>query len=206
MLDENWKKKIEVNLQFAGLISFLSLPISIVPDIRRSNEVYDALRSANSNFERMSNAEIWWEVLWMSPESHAGLVNLTKGALFERLVAQDTGGQLHEHFNHPKTDMVISDTETQLKATDSVGYINSVDDDIPVIATSEVAAMTDAIDSGYTDEEITQQVELALGGTVLDIADTTVDAVLAAGGTLGVMAILHGISHASEQHEKGDRH
>ncbi|MEZ5497411.1 MAG: hypothetical protein R3F25_11405 [Gammaproteobacteria bacterium] len=80
----------------------------------------------------MSNSEIWWETLWMSPESHAGLVSLTKGAYFEQLVASDTGGQLHEHFNNPDTDIVLGGVEFQLKATESVTYINSVDEEIPI--------------------------------------------------------------------------
>ena len=130
------------------MVSGLSIPVSITGDLYSANAVFDALRGVNSNFENMSNTEIWWETLWMSPESLAGLTSLTKGAYFEQLVAGDTGGELFEHFNHADTDITIDGIEFQLKATDSVGYINSVDDDIPVITTSEVAAQSTAIDSG----------------------------------------------------------
>ncbi len=120
---------------FAGL----SIPVSITDDLYTANQVYDSLRAVNGNFENMSNSEIWWETLWMSPESHAGLVSLTKGAYFEQLVANDTGGELFEHFNNPGTDITIDGIEMQIKATDSVSYIATVDDEIPVIATNVVA-------------------------------------------------------------------
>lgn len=184
---------------FAGL----SIPVSITGDLYTANHVYDSLRAVNGNFEDMSNTEIWWETLWMSPESHAGLVSLTKGAYFEQLVANDTGGELFEHFNNPGTDITIDGIEMQIKATDSFSYIASVDDEIPVIATSEVAEKTGAIDGGYTNEEVTNSVEQALGGGVIDAKDTAVDMILTGVGTLGVFASIRGINHASERYRQG---
>ena len=184
---------------FAGL----SIPVSITDDLYTANQVYDSLRAVNGNFENMSNTEIWFETLWMSPESHAGLINLTKGAYFEQLVANDTGGELFEHFNNPGTDITIDGIEMQIKATDSVSYIASVDDDIPVIATSEVAQKTGTIDGGYTNEELNNTVEQALGGGVIDAKDTAVDAILSGVGTLGIFATINGINHASERYNKG---
>lgn len=67
----------------AAWLAMLSVPVSIADDLISANQVYDSLRAVNSNFEGMSNDEIWWETLWMSPESHAGLVSLTKGAYFQ---------------------------------------------------------------------------------------------------------------------------
>ena len=172
-------------------------------DLDSVGNVYDSLRLVNSNFSTMTDAEIWWESLFMPAESLAGLAALTKGAYFEQLVAQDTGGELFEHFNNPDTDIVIDGVAFQLKATDSVDYVYSVDESIPVIATSEVALATGVIDSGYTIEGLTNTVDNALGGTVVDIGDTTVDAILAGLGGLGFFATIEGINHASKKYSNG---
>jgi hypothetical protein len=187
----------------AAWLAGLSIPVSITGDLYSANAVFDALRGVNGNFENMSNTEIWWETLWMSPESLAGLTSLTKGAYFEQLVAGDTGGELFEHFNHADTDITIDGIEFQLKATDNVGYVNSVDDDIPVITTSEVAAQSAAIDSGYSNEDITNTVDLAVGGTFIDAQDTAIDAILTGVGSLGLFATINGINHAQAQYDKG---
>lgn len=202
-VDKHLVKDINNTSVAAAWFAGLSVPVSITDDLYSANQVYDSLRAVNGNFENMSNIEIWFETLWMSPESHAGLVSLTKGAYFEQLVADDTGGELFEHFNNPGTDITIDGIEMQIKATDSVYYIASVDDEIPVIATSEVAAQTGAIDGGYTNEELNNTVEQALGGGVIDAKDTAVDAILSGVGTLGIFATISGINHASERYNKG---
>jgi len=190
-------------LQKSLWLSALSVPVSVWSDVDSAGNVYDALRGVNSNFANMSDADIWWESLFLSSESLAGLAALTKGAYFEQLVAADTGGQLHEHFNHVDTDIVIDGVAFQLKATGSESYIYSVDESIPVIATSEVAAITGVIDSGYSNEDITNTVDHALGGTVVDIGDTAVDAILTGLGGLGFFATIRGINHASAQYKNG---
>lgn len=190
-------------LKISAWLAMLSVPISAWVDIANAGSVYDALRGVNGGFSDMSDGEIWWETLFMSPESLAGLVALTKGAYFEQLVASDTGGQLFEHFNHADTDIVIDGVAYQLKATSSVEYVNSVSDEIPVMATSEVAERTGAIDAGYSDKELTSTVDLALGGSVVDIGDSAVDAILAGVGGLGFFATVQGINHAAEKYENG---
>ncbi len=202
-VNQNLVKDINNASLAAAWFAGLSIPVSIADDFYSANHVYDSLRAVNSNFESMSNTEIWWETLWMSPESYSGLVSLTKGAYFEQLVANDTGGELFEHFNNPGTDITIDGIEMQIKATDSVSYIASVDDEIPVIATSELAEKTGSIDGGYTNTELTTTIEQALGGGVIDAKDTAVDAVLIGVGSLGVFASIRGINHASEQYNKG---
>ena len=121
-------------------LSMLSIPISLWSDVDRVADVFDTLKGVNGQFVGMSDSEIWWETLFLPTESLAGLAALTKGAYFEQLVAADNGGHLHEHFNHPGTDITVDGTAFQLKATDSESYVNSVVDGIPVIATSEVSA------------------------------------------------------------------
>ena len=187
----------------ALILSALSVPVSAWQDISQAGEVYDSLRSVNGNFEGMSDSEIWLQTLTMEPESLAGLASLTKGALFEAHVAASTGGTLHEHFNTPDTDIVIDGLEFQVKATDSASYIESVDPSITVIATSEVAEETGAIDGGMSNAELDNATELALGGSVVDFPDTAMDAVIGGFGGLGVFATLRGINHAIDRHREG---
>jgi len=204
---------IDVNVTFQGSgnkllqqglwCGALSIPLSVSHDILNAGNVYDALRNVNSNFAGMSDAEIWWESLWMPADSLTGLASLTKGAYFEQLVANDTGGQLHEHFNHPDTDIVIDGVAYQIKATSSESYVNSVPEDIPVISTSEVALATGSIDGGISNEELNNQIELALGGTVVDGGDTASDAILMGVGGLGLFATLNGLNHAAEKYNNG---
>ena len=184
-------------------LSALSVPVSVWSDVDGAGNVYDALRSVNNNFADMSDADIWWESLFLPAQSLAGLAALTKGAYFEQLVASDTAGQLHEHFNNPDTDIIIDGIAFQLKATDSEAYIYSVDASIPVIATSEVASTTSAIDSGYSNEELNTIVDDALGGSIVDLGDTSVDAILTGLGGLGLFATIYGINHAAVKYENG---
>jgi hypothetical protein len=163
--------------------------------VDKAGNVYDALRTVNGNYLNMADADIWWETLFLSPLSLVGLTSLTKGAYLEQLIAADTGGELFEHFNHPGSDIVIDGVEYQIKATDSTSYINSVADDIPVISTSEVASETGALDSNTVD--------LAMGGTVVDIGDSVVDAIFAGVGGLGLFATIQGINHAVSKHKNG---
>lgn len=190
-------------LQRSFWLAALSVPVSVWDDMDRAGNVYDALRDVNTNFSGMSDEDIWWESLFLPTESLAGLVALTKGAYFEQLVAADTGGQLHEHFNHADTDIVIDGISFQIKATDSESYIYSVDESIPVIATSEVALTTGVIDGGYSNADITNAVDGALGGSIVDMGDTAGDAILTGLGGLGFFATVNGINHASAKYENG---
>jgi len=183
--------------------SALALPLSAWADISTAGNIYHALRDVNGNYADMSDAEIWWQTLFMPAEQLAGLASLTKGAYFEQLVAADSGGTLFEHFNNPDTDIVIDSVAYQLKATDSIAYIDSVDASIPVFATSEVAEHTRAIDAGYSNMELENSVNLALGGSLIDIKDTAIDALLAGVGGLGIFATLQGINHAAERYNNG---
>lgn len=187
----------------ALIFSALSLPLSIWNDVDRASEIYEVLRRVNSNFEGLTETEIWWETLLMPSESVAGLAALAKGAYLEHLVAEDMGGTLFEHFNHPNTDIIVDGVAYQIKATDSESYIASVADGIPVISTSEVAQVRGAIDAGYTNEELDESVNLALSGPVIDFSDASVDALLSGIGGLGVLATISGINHAVEAHKNG---
>lgn len=187
----------------ALFLGALSVPVSVWHDVSNAGNVFDTLRSVNGNFADLNDFEAWLHCLTMSPESLAGLVSLTKGAMFEQHVAKATGGELHEHFNVADTDMIIDGTAFQIKATDSETYIESVDPDIPVIVTSEVADLTGAIDGGLTEAELDHADELALGGAVVDIPDTISDAAFATIGGIGILGALRGIHHAIDAQRQG---
>lgn len=173
--------------------SALSVPISAWGDLSQAADIFGSLREVNGNYAEMSDLDIWFETLVMPGQQLAGLVSLTKGAYFEELVEADFGGERFDNFNNADTDIVLDGVEMQIKATDSVGYINSVAEHIPVISTSEVAEATGSIDGGYTNEVLTDSVELALGGSVLDIGDTAVDSLLAGLGFISIVATVKGV-------------
>lgn len=193
----------DLPLRAGFMLSAMSVPFSLWDDLATAGNIYDALRRVNGNYVGMSDGEIWLETLFMPGESLAGLTSLAKGAYFEQLVAADSGGALFEHFNNPGTDIVIDGVAYQLKSTSSAAYVNSVDVDIPIIATSEVAEQTRAIDSGFSNIELEHAVDLALGGSVIDTKDTALDALLTGVGGLGMFATIQGINHAAELYENG---
>jgi hypothetical protein len=100
---------------------------------------------------------------------------------------------------------VIDGIEHQIKATDSASYINSVADHIPTIVTSEKARITDSIDGGYTNEALTDAVELGLGGPIIDFSDTALDAVFSSLGFISIVGLIKGVARgASIYRETGD--
>ncbi len=200
---ETREQEKELPLRAGFMLSAMSVPFSLWGDLATAGNIYDALRRVNGNYVDMSDSEIWLETLFMRGESLAGLTSLAKGAYFEQLVAADSGGALFEHFNNPGTDIVIDGVAYQLKSTSSAAYVNSVDVDIPIIATSEVAEQTRAIDSGFSNIELEHSVDLALGGSVIDTKDTALDALLTGVGGLGMFATIQGINHAAELYENG---
>lgn len=183
-------------LSVGMMAAAVSVPVSVASDLDRAGEVYDALREVNSNFADLSDFEIWQESLSMPAESLVGLASLTKGSYFERLVEDSFGGERFANFNHPDTDIVIDGVAYQIKATDSVSYVESVAVHIPVIATSEVAPLTGVINGGVSDAELSEAVELALGGAIIDFGDTVLDGLSIGFGGVGIVAILHGARSA----------
>lgn len=192
-------------VQAAAIAAGLGITFHAGASYTESLNVYEALRRVNSNFMELSNSDIWFETMLLSlinPDSYQGMVNLAKGAYFEQQVANDTGGLLHENFNTPETDMLLEGTLVQLKATDSEAIIDTVTPGVKVIATSEVASRTFAIDSGHTNKEITISTENALGGDVFDTSGSLMDGTMLLSGGVGVLASLRGVCAAGEYLER----
>jgi hypothetical protein len=132
--------------------------------------VFDAVRRGYNELESSSNAEIINYFSEIDDYSVTGHTSNIKGILFEQqyaeqLVSQGIDAQIFEATNHPVSDIAIfSDeevvTEIQLKATESVSYIQETlteNPDVVVVATSEVAQFFDdpmVINSGIEEETL----------------------------------------------------
>lgn len=139
-----------------------------------SEAVFEAIRRGYKDLAYESPSEIQEYFSNLDSVSEVGHINNIKGILFESEVVNalnETGlhATVFEDTNHPITDIQIFDDgdligEYQLKATDSIAYINDtleVHPDVPIIATTEVAnAMQNdmVIDSGIYNEDLTNEV------------------------------------------------
>jgi hypothetical protein len=195
-------------IQGAILAGTMGIAFNGLNSAMQSSMVYDALRRVNSNFKDSSDSEIWFDMMLLNlldQNSHQGMVNLAKGAYFEDLVAVDSKGILHENFNTPDTDMTVDGELIQIKATDSLATINSIDPSISVIATTEVASKSNAIDSGYTNAEVTNRTEGALGGDPFDSSGSFLDGASFFTGSIGLFAIFRGLGSAGEHIDKNKK-
>lgn len=141
------------------------------------------------------------EANWFALDGEAlqGAVNTAKGKYFEYLVVdklnqgQQVGplllepGQqavLAESMTQPGWDLRIEDEHgavveyLQLKATDSVGYIRTALErypDIQILATGEVADSGLVLDSGITDQELREQVEMGVDAMDVSLSESFLD-------------------------------
>lgn len=195
-------------IQISILVGTMGIAFNGLNSAIQSSMVYDALRKVNSNFEKSSDSEIWFEMMLLNllnQNSYQGMANLAKGAYFEELVANNTNGILHENFNTPGTDITVDGELLQIKATDNLATINSIDPAISVIATTEVAEKSSAVNSGYTNFEVTQSTESALGGNPFDTSGSLIDGASFFVGSIGIFAIFRGLGSAGEYIEKNKK-
>jgi len=119
----------------------------------QDHEVFEAVRRGYSELELASNSDILDYFSSLEVDSVTGHINHVKGILFEQeyidaLAEKGIEAEIFEVTNHPGTDIQLLDgspdvTEFQLKATDSVSYINTAMTENPetaFVVTSEVAA------------------------------------------------------------------
>ena len=177
----------------------------------QTESVFDAVRRGYNEMENTSNQEIVAYFDTVSPDEMVGHISNVKGIAFEQEVAsllaeQGVSAELFEATNHPMVDITLwSDSdiafEAQLKATDSVGYINATleDPDIPIIATSEVADAVDSImviDSGISNTELTSLVDATLSGEAGLSFTESYDAVIGATGEISSDVAAEGVLEA----------
>ncbi|WP_434360059.1 hypothetical protein NF212_06940 [Parasalinivibrio latis] len=142
------------------------------------NSVFDAVRRGYNELELASNDEILDYFADVNPDAMSGHISNIKGIVFEQEVVtalneQGIDAMLFEATNHPVSDIALmSDgdiaAEVQLKATDSISYINETlaeNPDIPIIVTSEVVDSFDStmvIDSGIDNVALDEAVSEVL--------------------------------------------
>lgn len=137
--------------------------------------VLDALRRSNNDLTDASNEDLSEYIQSLEPNQIQGLHNNIKG-IYHELKFQDIENsdndiyivELFEETNHAGADVKLINEltgevkEFQLKATDSLSYINKHNEkyeNIDVIATIEVSLQSDEItDSGITNEQINKDV------------------------------------------------
>ena len=160
--------------------------------------VFDAVRRGYNELELASNDEILDYFADVNPDAMSGHISNIKGIVFEQEVVnalneQGMDAMLFEATNHPISDIALmSDgdiaAEMQLKATDSVSYINETlaeNSDIPIIVTSEVADSFDSemvIDSGIDNIALDEVVTETLTGEMVNsVGESVVSDVVSEG-------------------------
>ena len=147
-----------------------------------SSSVFDAVRRGYNELETANNEDILAYFADVNPDAMSGHISNIKGIVFEQEVVvalneQGMNAMLFEATNHPISDIALMNgddiaAEVQLKATDSVAYINETlaeNPDIPIIVTSEVADSFDSsmvIDSGIDNVALDDAVSEVLAGEV----------------------------------------
>lgn len=146
--------------------------------------VFDSVRRGYNTLEQASNDEIVSYFESVEPDAMIGHVNNIKGILFEQeyvnhLAEQGIKAEVFELTNHPGVDITLFEngeavTELQMKATDSVSYINTTlneNPDIVIVTTSEVASNfnTDmVIDSGIENAALESSVIEAIADDIIN--------------------------------------
>jgi len=164
----------------------------------QSSTVFDAVRRGYNDLEHSSNGEIVDYFSDVEPDELTGHISNIKGIVFEQeyveqLASQGVEAQIFEATNHPVVDIAIFEdgevvNELQLKATDSVSYINATLEehpDVSIIATSEVARGMDSemvIDSGIENSVL----EEAVVETILSEAVNPVSPISIVGWLFGL--------------------
>jgi len=146
--------------------------------------VFDSVRRGYNDLSESSNDDIVAYFDDIDPDAMVGHISNIKGILFEQLYVDQLAGQgihaeVFEATNHPVVDIAVFDDtgaveELQLKATDSVAYINDTLEehpDVAIVATSEVANSMSSdmvIDSGIENSVVE-------GAVVDSLADDVVN-------------------------------
>ncbi|MCG9698359.1 hypothetical protein [Shewanella sp. Isolate11] len=168
------------------------------------HSVFDAVRRGYNELELASNNEILDYFADVNPDAMSGHISNIKGIVFEQQVVdalneQGMSAMLFEATNHPVSDIALmSDGDIaaamQLKATDSVSYINETlaeNPDIPIIVTSEVSDSFDSamvIDSGIDNVVLEDTVSDVLTGEIANHVGESVASDVASEGLAEIVA------------------
>lgn len=185
----------------------------------RFTMIISAMQRVNPELSNMTPTGIGDYLGNLSPDQLQGVVSNTKGVYHEMLYVDSLSGAgpgievaLHPDINHPGSDVVFSSdgeiyNEVQLKATDSISYVNEHYEKYPnidVIATDEVASKIDGVESSGFSNSILEQdvsteiVQLVSGNDVPEevtetISSSLVEETLGIGPLSIVTGLLFGI-------------
>lgn len=180
---------LTVSIVTAGLISGQHYL-----DEERFSMVVSAMQRANPEFVEMTASQIGAYLSNLAPEQLQGVVSNTKGVYHEILYVDSLNSEgleaeatLHYDLNNPGSDVVFSNggeifNEIQLKATDSVSYVNEHLEKYPnieVLATEEVASRIDGVgSSGFSNSLLEQDVAASFGVFISanDVSDSITEA------------------------------
>ncbi len=131
------------------------------------DEIFEAVRRGYNDLAESSDEDIYEYFQNVEIDSFDNHVSHIKGILFEqeyieKLEIEGIQAEIFEATNYPVTDIAIIEdgeivNELQLKATESVSYINATleeNPDIMIVATSEVASQMNnemVINSGISE-------------------------------------------------------
>lgn len=142
-------------------------------DAERFKMVVEAMQRANPEMIGMTTVQISEHLASLAPDQLQGIVNNTKGVYHEMLYVDSLnsagfeGVGLHEDLNNPGADVFFANEsgvieDVQLKATNSVSYVNEHLEKYPeisLLATEEVAEKIDGVESsGFSNEALKQDV------------------------------------------------
>ncbi len=160
---------LAVSIVTAGLISGQHYL-----DEERFDMVVAAMQRANPDLASMTPTQIGDHLSSLTSGQLQGVVNNTKGVYHEMLYVETVNSAglegeaaLHSDINNPGSDVVFSNngeiySEVQLKATDSISYINKHFEKYPnigVVATEEVASKMEGVEnSGFANSLLEQDV------------------------------------------------
>jgi len=148
--------------------------------------VYDAIRRGYSDLSHADELTIDAYFSDVDMDSLSGHVGNIKGILFEQEYVEQLQNDgidavVYDEVNHPMSDIMILENgevveDLQLKATESVSYVkdtlNTVDCDVTVVTTTEVAQHFDGevIDSGISESML----EEAVSDVIMPISPVTI--------------------------------
>ena len=148
--------------------------------------VYDAIRRGYSDLSHADESTIDAYFSDVDMDSLSGHIGNIKGILFEQEYVEQLQNNgidavVYEEVNHPASDVMILEhgeviEDLQLKATESVSYLqdtlNTLEDDITVVTTTEVAQYFDGevIDSGIRESVL----EEAVSEVIMPISPVTI--------------------------------
>ena len=188
--------------------------------IAENSLVIEAFRRSDNQLTDASIAEISDYFSEYSLEAQQGIINNVKGIYHElAFVDQENSdgdqwfAELMPSTNHPGVDVVLTNAETsetidlQLKATDSLSYIQSSLGSLPegtqLLATDEAADKLDGVETtGFSNadlsSDVTEVTSSMSDGADSAIADTFLESIVPVGAAVAAAGALGSIAKGEE--------